>query len=92
MTDAAYRAAWDALDDEFNLAAQIIAARARAGLTQSQLARRMKTTQSVIARLEAGQTSPSTRTLQRVARATGSRLRITFEASAPRARHVRRAA
>ena len=39
----------------------------------------MKTTQAVIARLEGGGSKPSTRTLERYAEATGSRLRITFE-------------
>jgi hypothetical protein len=39
----------------------------------------MKTTQAVIARLEGGGSKPSTRTLERYAEATGSRLLITFE-------------
>jgi transcriptional regulator with XRE-family HTH domain len=38
------------------------------------------TTQSVIARLESGRARPSTKTLERLATATGTRLRITFEA------------
>ncbi len=79
MDDAAYRAEYEELEPEFELARALIEARTRAGLTQAQLARRMKTTQSVIARLEAGRTQPSTKTLDRYARATGSRLRITFE-------------
>ena len=54
-------------------------ARARAGLSQAQLAKRMKTTQSAIARLESGRAQPSTRTLQRFAAATGHRLKISFE-------------
>ncbi|MFO1068942.1 MAG: helix-turn-helix transcriptional regulator [Geminicoccaceae bacterium] len=61
------------------LAAALAAARGRAGLTQAQLAARMGTTQTVIARLERGRTKPSTRTLERFAEATGSRLRITLE-------------
>jgi transcriptional regulator with XRE-family HTH domain len=61
-----------------------IDARTRAGLTQEQLARRMKTTQAVIARLERGGSKPSTRTLERYAHATGSRLRIIFEPQAAR--------
>ena len=69
----------DALEDEIALAAAIIAARARAGLTQEQLAQRMGTTQAVIARLESGRVKPSTRTLERLAAATGLRLRISFE-------------
>jgi len=53
--------------------------RATAGLTQQQLAQRMATTQSVIARLESGRTRPSTQTLERLAAATGTRLKISFE-------------
>ncbi len=50
-----------------------------AGLTQAQLAERMNTTQSVVARLESGHAHPSTKTLERIARSTGTRLRIRFE-------------
>ncbi len=79
MKDPEYREAFDALEPDFALAQTLIKARARAGLTQKQLAKRMDTTQSVIARLEAGRTRPSTKTLERFAKATGSRLRISFE-------------
>lgn len=75
----AYVKAYNALADEFALAAAMIEARAHAGLTQEQLAQRMKTTQAVIARLESGRVKPSTRTLERLAAATGMRLRISFE-------------
>jgi DNA-binding XRE family transcriptional regulator len=54
-------------------------ARMAAGLTQHELAQRMKTDQANIARLERGRSLPSTRTLQRIARATGRRLVIGFE-------------
>jgi ribosome-binding protein aMBF1 (putative translation factor) len=77
--DPDYRAAYDSLEDEFRLASALIEARARAGLTQDELARRMGTTQAVIARLESGRVKPSTRTLERFAKATGTRLRISFE-------------
>ncbi len=74
-----YEKAYNALEDEFSLAAAMIEVRARAGLTQEQLAERMHTTQAVIARLESGRVKPSTRTLERLAAATGMRLRISFE-------------
>jgi ribosome-binding protein aMBF1 (putative translation factor) len=77
--DPEYIKAYDALADEFALAAAMIEARAHAGLTQEQLAQRMHTTQAVIARLESGRVKPSTRTLERLAEATGMRLRISFE-------------
>ena len=77
--DPSYVEAYDALEGEFSLAAALIEARTRAGLTQQQLADRMHTTQAVIARLESGRVKPSTRTLDRLAAATGMRLRISFE-------------
>jgi ribosome-binding protein aMBF1 (putative translation factor) len=77
--DAEYAREYNALEEEFNLASAMIAARGKAGLTQEQLARRMKTTQAVIARLESGRVKPSTRTLERFAAATGMRIRISFE-------------
>jgi ribosome-binding protein aMBF1 (putative translation factor) len=77
--DSEYAREYNALEEEFNLASTMIAARGQAGLTQAQLARRMKTTQAVIARLESGRVKPSTRTLERFAAATGMRIRISFE-------------
>jgi ribosome-binding protein aMBF1 (putative translation factor) len=74
-----YVKAFYALEEEFSLAKAMIEARAHAGLTQDQLAERMHTTQAVIARLESGRVKPSTRTLERLATATGMRLRISFE-------------
>lgn len=70
---------YDALEEEFALATALIKARAEAGLTQEELAKRMGTTQSAIARLEGGKSRPSTSTLQKLAAATGTRLRVSFE-------------
>ena len=62
MKDATYRREYDALEEEFTVMAAIAKARRRAGLSQAELARRMKTTQSTVARLESGRGQPSTRT------------------------------
>ena len=72
------RVAYDELEDEFSLLRQILAARASAGLTQAQVAERIGTTQSAVARLESGahRHSPSISTLQRYARALGYRLDV----------------
>lgn len=77
--DPEFVAAYDALEEEFALASALIGARARADLTQEELAARMGTTQAAIARLESGRIMPTTRTLERYAKATGTRLRISFE-------------
>jgi ribosome-binding protein aMBF1 (putative translation factor) len=79
MKDPDYRREYDLLEEEFALAAAVAKARRRAGLSQAEIARRMKTTQSTIARLESGRGKPSTRTLNRFAKATGHRLKISFE-------------
>jgi transcriptional regulator with XRE-family HTH domain len=79
MKDPEYRKEYEALEEEFGLASEVAKARSRAGLSQAELARRMKTTQSTIARLESGRGMPSTRTLDRFAKATGHRVRISFE-------------
>lgn len=79
LEDPAFRAEYEALEDEFALASALIEARGRAGMTQAQVAEAMGTTQAVIARLEGGRVKPSTRTLERFARATRTRLSIRFE-------------
>lgn len=73
LVDPDTRAEYDALGPEFSIAQELIGARVRAGLTQDQVAARMHTTQSTIARLESGRALPSMRTLTRYAEATGSR-------------------
>ena len=77
--DPEYQDAYAALEEEFALATALISARTQAELTQEQVAKRMNTTQETIARLERGKGKPSTRTLERFAAATGTRLKITFE-------------
>ena len=79
MEKPEYRQAYEAMAPEFELASAIIAARTKAGLTQAELAERMGTKQPYVARLEAGTTNPSRKTLERIAEATGSRLRIRFD-------------
>jgi ribosome-binding protein aMBF1 (putative translation factor) len=76
LGDPAVKAEYDALAPEFEIAATLIEARRRAGLSQAEVARRMGTTQSVVARLESGRFLPSAASLSRHAAATGSRLHI----------------
>ena len=79
LKDPEFKAEYDALEDEFNLATALIQARSLAAMTQEQVAAAMGTTQAAIARLESGRSLPSTRTLKRFADATGLKLRIGFE-------------
>jgi hypothetical protein len=54
-------------------------ARHGAGLTQAQLAARAGTSQPAVARYESGEASPSVRTLERLLRAAGQRVRLASE-------------
>lgn len=72
-----FSAAYDALEVEYQVADQLIRARARAGLTQDAVAAIMGTTKSAISRLEsAGKHAPSLSTLKRYADAVGCRLEV----------------
>jgi transcriptional regulator with XRE-family HTH domain len=62
--------------DGRSIAAEIRRARAEAGLTQAELARRTGTTQSAVSRLESGRLIPTLAVLERVANATGSTIRV----------------
>ncbi len=64
-----------------NIAHAVRAARTRAGLTQAELAKKIKTTQSVIARLESGtdKRTPSLDLLARVASACDAELELGFK-------------
>jgi predicted transcriptional regulator len=75
------KAEYDALAPEFEISAELLRARLRAGLSQADLAARMGTSQSAIARLESGQTLPSTKTLLRFAQATRSRIQVRLSAA-----------
>lgn len=71
--------AYEALADEFEVTEALIRARAQAKLTQSEVAQRMQTSQSYIARLESGRISPSLETLKKYAAATGTTLKVSFD-------------
>ena len=76
MEDPEFREEYARADDEFKLIEALVRARTAAKLTQAELARRLGTTQSAIARLEGGKVSPSFATLRRYAEATGTRLTV----------------
>ena len=76
MEDPDFQEEYTRADDEFALIEALVRARTEAKLTQAELARRLGTTQSAIARLEGGGVSPSFATLRRYAEATGTRLAV----------------
>lgn len=69
--------AYGALEDEYVLVRELLAARTRAGLTQEEVAKSMGTTKSAVSRLEAaGKHSPSVTTLKKYAHAVGCDVEI----------------
>ena len=78
MRRPGFKAAWEALDEEYATLAALLAARQQAGLTQEDVAARMGTTKSAVSRLEASlrcdKGSPSLATLRKYARACGKKL------------------
>lgn len=92
MTAAERKARDEAFDDlmasmnpAFALRREIKNARRRSGFSQRELARRMGTKQSVIARMELGQSSPDIKTLRKLADVTSSKLVIRLDAPKPSA-------
>lgn len=67
---------YDKLQPEFELINAIIEARKRTGLTQTQLAQKIGTKQSVISRLEIGRANPTLEFLKKLAAALNSKLEI----------------
>lgn len=72
------KAEYESLDEEFNLLDEFLKVRAAMGVTQAEVAKRIGTTQSAIARLESGggKHSPSLATLRKYAHALGYRLEL----------------
>ena len=76
MEDPEFRAEYARADEEYALIEALVRARTAAKLTQAEVALRLGTTQSAVARLESGRVSPSFATLRRYAEATGTRLTV----------------
>lgn len=84
LSNPLVKAEYDELNncEEFLLLDQVLKARSEAGLTQDEVAKRMKTKAPAIARLEksliSGKHSPSLATLRKYAKALGKRVEIRF--------------
>jgi ribosome-binding protein aMBF1 (putative translation factor) len=81
MKEPSFRAEYERLKPEFALALALIKARNKAGMTQADVARKMRTTQSVVARIESGSNPPNLKTLERYAKAVGRRIEVKLVAA-----------
>lgn len=80
LKDPEFAARFERAGDAWEVALQLTALRQQAGLSQKELARRLKTSQQHISRLESpGYEGHSLTNLRRVASALHARVRVTFE-------------
>jgi ribosome-binding protein aMBF1 (putative translation factor) len=80
LRDAAFAERFAQAGEAWDVALQLAALREQAGLSQKELARRLKTSQQQISRLESpGYEGHSLATLRRVAKALCVRVRVVFE-------------
>jgi len=76
MKNPKFKEAYDALEPEYRLASELIAARLSKKLTQEQLAEKAGVSRVVIARLESGTTNPTIGTISRVASILGKEIKL----------------
>jgi ribosome-binding protein aMBF1 (putative translation factor) len=79
LSDPEVKKEYDRLAPRYAVISEIIRARIEKGLTQKELAEKLGTKQSAIARLEAGNTNPSFGLLEKIAKVMGTKLSITFK-------------
>ena len=80
MQDPEFAARFERAGDAWDVALQLAALRVQAGLSQKELARRLKTSQQHISRLESpSYEGHSLANLRRVAQALNARVRVVFE-------------
>jgi DNA-binding XRE family transcriptional regulator len=78
MKDPEYKKAYEDLQPEFKLIKALIIARAKHGLTQRQLAKRIGVPQSSLARFESGRVTPTLPFMKRVASGLGLGVKVTI--------------
>lgn len=79
LKDPKVRKALKETELEYQIAKALIKARIEKGLTQAQLAEKLKTRQSVISRVENAKTTPSLSFLKRLASVLNTSLQVQFK-------------
>lgn len=81
LSDVATKEEFDKLVPRYAVVSQLIAARIKNKMTQQDVAKKVGTKQSAIARLESGSVNPSLEFLQRVAQVMGYKLTVHLSSS-----------
>ena len=79
LKDPEFRKVLEETRLEYEIARSIIKARIKKGMTQTQLAKKLKTRQSVISRAESASSLPSLSFLRKMASALGTSLQVQFK-------------
>lgn len=79
LRDPEFKREYERLAPRYAVISELIAARLKNGITQKELAKKMGTTQSSIARLEAGSINPSLGFLEKIASIMGYKLTIHLQ-------------
>lgn len=80
FADPKFVEAYDALGPKYAVIDALISARRKARMSQAEVAERMGTTQSSIARMESGKGSVTIESIQKYAKATGQKIKLEFAA------------
>ena len=78
LSDPEVKKEYDRLAPRYALISELIAARMKKGMTQMDLAEKLGTKQSAIARLEGGNVNPSLEFLQKIAQVMGYKLTVSL--------------
>ncbi|KKU03713.1 MAG: Toxin-antitoxin system, antitoxin component, Xre family [Candidatus Woesebacteria bacterium GW2011_GWE1_45_18] len=78
LKDPAFKREWDKLEPQYQVTRELIRARIEGKISQRELAKKAKTTQAVLSRIENMTVSPSIGLLQRIAQALGKSLEVKF--------------
>ena len=79
LEDPEFKRLWEEDELEYQIISELIALRSELNLTQEQLSQITGVRQSNISRIECGNSLPSLRTLQKIADATGKKLKLEFQ-------------
>lgn len=78
LKDPEFKKAWDDTEVEYQLACKLIEARLKKHLSQRELAKKVKTSQAAISRIEGMRGNPSLTLLKRIAQALGTQLTVSL--------------
>lgn len=78
LQDPEVKKGYDDLELKFSIIEQILKKRIAKGMSQKQLAEKVGTKQSAIARLENGKANPSLAFLEKISKALGGKLKVSL--------------